>query len=477
MPLVLVVLGLLVAATPAVYTLFVPLDLGPREKLVDGERHLTLTGSDRKDYSVLKLKPDVVVLQMANPDVTDQSLESLKEMKALQELDLNGTQVTDAGLVDPPGSSRAGDAAAGQDQDHRQGLPRRALRQGFADAARPARHAGQPRDAQGLARRQAGAAGLAVRHEHEVERQSVSQGASFEEATIMSMSLDDSAAGNARNALFLAKACDLAYYAEAEGGPRFRSELGLEAKLISVDNTQVYVAENDQSIVVAFRGSEAPTTLDGLKDWLLTNANNYLILPEGRAGTDFAAAGVGARFHRGFLDALEMVWEPLLAAVDQAQKAKERPLWVTGHSLGGALALLAAWRLQRNFLAVQEIVTFGAPMIGNEAASQGLRAGILGQDLPVRRPGRPGAAPPLGEPARQRLQPLPERSGPERRRGRRRRRAVRVALKQAAGTAAEGEHSTPPMVDQVWEMVKGRIASHMIANYQARVEAKCKELG
>ena len=117
----------------------------------------------------------------------------------------------------------------------------------------------------------------------------------------MSMSLDSSVGGNARNALFMARACEFAYLAEAEGSARFRSELGLEAKLISVDNTQVYVAENDQAIVVAFRGSEAPNTLDGLKDWLLTNANNYLILPEGQSGTEFAAAGVGARFHRGFL--------------------------------------------------------------------------------------------------------------------------------------------------------------------------------
>ena len=78
----------------------------------------------------------------------------------------------------------------------------------------------------------------------------------------------------------------------------------MKARLISVDNTQVYVAENDHSIVVAFRGSEAPTTLDGLKDWLLTNANNYLICPKDEAGTDFAAAGVGARFHKGFLEAL-----------------------------------------------------------------------------------------------------------------------------------------------------------------------------
>ena len=76
--------------------------------------------------------------------------------------------------------------------------------------------------------------------------------------------------------------------------PGFREHLGLDARLISVDNTQVYLAENDKAMVVAFRGSQAPTTLDGLKDWLLTNANNYLILPEGQIGTDFAAAGVGA---------------------------------------------------------------------------------------------------------------------------------------------------------------------------------------
>jgi hypothetical protein len=98
-PLVLSLLSLLVATVPALNTLYVPLDLGPRDKQVGGQRHLTLTGSDSKDYSDLKLKPDVVVLQMANPDVTDQSLEPLKEMKALQELDLSGTQVTDAGLM------------------------------------------------------------------------------------------------------------------------------------------------------------------------------------------------------------------------------------------------------------------------------------------------------------------------------------------------------------------------------------------
>ncbi len=148
-----------------------------------------------------------------------------------------------------------------------------------------------------------------------------------------------------------------------------------------MDNTQVYVAENDQAIVVAFRGSEAPNTLDGLKDWLLTNANNYLILPEGQSGTDFAAAGVGARFHRGFLDALAMVWEPLFAAVDQALKDQRtaalghwpQPGW--GNGAHGSLAVSAQFpvRARDHHLRGSDD--------RQRRGSQGLRAGILGQDL------------------------------------------------------------------------------------------------
>lgn len=290
----------------------------------------------------------------------------------------------------------------------------------------------------------------------------------------MSTILNDSIAGDARNALILARACELAYYNEPEGPARFRSELGMNARLISVDNTQVYIAETDESIIVAFRGSEAPTTLDGFKDWLLTNANNYLILPEGRAGTDFAAAGVGARFHKGFLEALEMIWEPMLAAVNNAIKTKERPVWITGHSLGGALALMAAWRLQRSFVSIQEIVTFGAPMIGNDAAAKAFEQEFSGKiyrfvDLEDVVPHLPSVS--LIANAYTHCQNEVGLS------------AIEVAtstngldaLKQVAGTSSDGTIDVT-MADQVWEVVKSRIASHMIGTYQSRVEAKCKDL-
>jgi hypothetical protein len=93
--------GFILAAVPlglSIYEQHFP-DLSPRERSVDGEVHLTLTGSNQKDYSILQSKPNVVVLQMANPDVTDQTLEYLKGMDQLKELDLNGTQVTDEGLI------------------------------------------------------------------------------------------------------------------------------------------------------------------------------------------------------------------------------------------------------------------------------------------------------------------------------------------------------------------------------------------
>jgi hypothetical protein len=188
----------------------------------------------------------------------------------------------------------------------------------------------------------------------------------------MALELIEDAKGDPRNAQTLALASDLAYLPAAEGAEAFRAQLGLEARLLSVGNTQVYVATTDDHIVVAFRGSEAPTSIDGLKDWLLTDAVDLLILPEGDLGTDFVAAGVGARWHQGFLRALGDIWSPLSEEVAAERKKNERPLWITGHSLGGALAVLAAWRFKRKFVPVHQVYTFGGPMVGNADVAQAI---------------------------------------------------------------------------------------------------------
>jgi triacylglycerol lipase len=174
--------------------------------------------------------------------------------------------------------------------------------------------------------------------------------------------------GSRDSARFLCEASSLAYLPEAAGRKSFRDTLGLEARLFSVDNTQAWLAVDEANVVVAFRGTESATTLDGLKDILLTDAMNLLVVPEGRLGHDLSAAGVRARFHKGFADAIAEIWDPLVAAVEAELKANDRPLWITGHSLGGALALLAAWLFKRRFIQVHEVCTFGAPMIGNREA-------------------------------------------------------------------------------------------------------------
>ena len=74
------------------------ISLGPREKMVNGELHITLTGWAGSDYSILKEKPGTVVLQIANPDVDDTTLENLRGMTQLRELDLNSSQISDEGL-------------------------------------------------------------------------------------------------------------------------------------------------------------------------------------------------------------------------------------------------------------------------------------------------------------------------------------------------------------------------------------------
>ncbi|WP_206108158.1 lipase family protein [Paludisphaera soli] len=287
----------------------------------------------------------------------------------------------------------------------------------------------------------------------------------------MSTKLDVSQHGSPRNALLLGEACSLAYLAEPQAAQGFRENLGLEARLIAADNTQVYVAQSPEVVLVAFRGSECPTSLDGFKDWLLTNANNYLILPEGRIGTDFVAAGVGARFHRGFMGALDEIWTPLYAAVDEELRRAERPLWVTGHSLGGALALLAAWRFERNFLTVDEVVTFGAPMIGNEAAAAAFEkqfakkiSRYVNLEDPV--PLLPSVSLLTNTyvhcPTEVSLADAAAAG------------SALDALKQKAGAAADAVLSAS-LADEVWAAVQGRIAAHFIDRYLDRIRKRADE--
>ncbi|MBY0523006.1 MAG: lipase family protein [Gemmataceae bacterium] len=281
--------------------------------------------------------------------------------------------------------------------------------------------------------------------------------------------LIEDALGDPRNAGWLAHAADLAYFPQEEGAAKFRDELGMEARLFSVGNTQAYVLTNADHIVVAFRGTEAPTTIEGLKDWLLTDAANLLIVPEGRLGTDLAAAGVGAKFHQGFVTAIADIWDPVFEAVDAERKKQDRPIWLTGHSLGGALALLAAWLFRRKFIPIHQIYTFGGPMIGNRDAIQAIDKEYTGKIF--RYVNSPDPVPQL--PTMSLLANHYGHCEKEMLLG-----AIAAAsatsstaadfFKQLAAKAVEGKLD-PAMIDGIWEQLKQRVDAHAMTNYRSLV--------
>ena len=116
-----------------------------------------------------------------------------------------------------------------------------------------------------------------------------------------------------------------------------------------------YVAGVGDDVIVAFRGTVSPIAEweHSIRQWI--------------ANLDFHQIPVhGGRVHRGFHQALDGVWDAVRMMVKNRTGAKSR-LWVTGHSLGGALAILAGIRLHEEAVTVSGVYTFGAPGVGDAA--------------------------------------------------------------------------------------------------------------
>jgi triacylglycerol lipase len=111
-------------------------------------------------------------------------------------------------------------------------------------------------------------------------------------------------------------------------------------------DTRVVVCQNERELVVAFRGT--------------ADLRNWLTDLDARFRGDF-----GCRVHAGFSAALDGVQGRLLAAIAGTTKR----IWITGHSLGGALAMLWAWRIANLKFQISKslagVYTFGQPRVGD----------------------------------------------------------------------------------------------------------------
>jgi triacylglycerol lipase len=138
--------------------------------------------------------------------------------------------------------------------------------------------------------------------------------------------------------------------------PQELSALGFN-KLTSFHNGMAdgwaYIAEGTDLIALAFRGTSSTKNWD-------TDFQVALVHPE---NTDRQL-----RVHKGFYQAFVRLNEGTLGIKEKLDAVKEAtkgavPIYITGHSLGGALAQIAGAVLGNDQVAA--CYTFGAPRVGN----------------------------------------------------------------------------------------------------------------
>ncbi len=166
---------------------------------------------------------------------------------------------------------------------------------------------------------------------------------------------------NLINAWWLAEASTLVYADEDFVRTRF-SKAGLpEVRFFDKQSTQCYVANNDQFAIVAFRGSEI---------WKKEGKFDLnKVIADLKADVDIRLTDWprGGKVHRGFKEALDEVWLDLSVYIRRLND-KGCKIWMTGHSLGAALATLGASRYGN----VQGVYSFGSPRVGNDVYKEKL---------------------------------------------------------------------------------------------------------
>ncbi len=125
---------------------------------------------------------------------------------------------------------------------------------------------------------------------------------------------------------------------------------------IGFDPELVVISTNKYAIVV-YRGTDM---MEGNRrgEWIGTDFHGWktrkcATFPEGRV-------------HKGFAKSTELI-QPNLEEYLKSINIGIKPIWVTGHSLGGAMAILSAIQLNKNGFKVAPIHVYAAPnSIGNQ---------------------------------------------------------------------------------------------------------------
>ena len=124
------------------------------------------------------------------------------------------------------------------------------------------------------------------------------------------------------------------------------------------NGTQAILISYDESVVLAFRGTES-TSLKDIKADLDARTTQY---------------ETGGKVHRGFKKAFEEIYLDICEELNK-DTLKDKPLFITGHSLGGALATVATKKLSHKG-GIAACYTFGSPRVGDEEWIAGIKTPI-----------------------------------------------------------------------------------------------------
>ena len=153
-----------------------------------------------------------------------------------------------------------------------------------------------------------------------------------------------------QNAYWLSVCSDLAYNSAKEIRQTAMNKWNLDRfNFISRKDSQCFIVSNKNMIIISFRGTEKDETGDIFTDLDMSQSDAY-----------------GGKVHQGFMDAYRQLKSPLMAKIKE-HRTHNQPIWLTGHSLGGALAVIAAMDLSEKKFSVKGVYTFGQPRVGDAA--------------------------------------------------------------------------------------------------------------
>ena len=127
---------------------------------------------------------------------------------------------------------------------------------------------------------------------------------------------------------------------------KYFRQAGFESiSMMDVKGAQCYLLANEKTAIIVFRGTEPKQKSDiwaDIKAWKRQSETKGSV-------------------HAGFKGEVDKLWNGVQTFIRDNQ---DKELFITGHSLGGAMATIAASRIQNN-PDFKKVYTYGAPRVGD----------------------------------------------------------------------------------------------------------------